>query len=228
MSDDSLFNRTAELSSNLKQLRAEERILSARLRAREGYEISADHGSVSDASTVDTIQQSADEFARLNELRAEILETTAELEPLFSEFAKSELTQLELRSATIPGRDLGAVCSAAVHALAVRYVESYRSLLSKNNNVAHLLAQFSSHLDTEDQLIGRSAATNRTVVTILRDATGARCRGVRVNNQEVRFIDVEMAMNEFQTRVLKAVEDWKEKRLMRVERRAELRKQLRD
>ncbi|AZL06211.1 hypothetical protein [Brevibacterium aurantiacum] len=228
MSDDALFIRTAELSSNLKHLRAEERILSARLRAREGYEVSVDQGTDSDASTVDASQQSADESERLNELRAEIWETAAELEPLFSEFAKSELTQLASRSATIPGRDLGAVCSAAVHALAVQFVESYGSLLSKNNNVAHLLAQFSSHLDPEDQLIGRSAATNRTDVKILRDATGARCRGVRVNYQEVRFIDVEMAMNEFQTRVLKAVEDWKEKRLMRVERRAELRRQLRD
>lgn len=228
MSDDSLFNRTAELSSNLKQLRAEERILSARLRAREGYEVSVDHGSDSDASTLDTSQQSADEAARLKELRAEIWETAAELESVFSEFAKSELTKLESLAEAILGRDLGAVCSAAVHALAARYVESYGSLLSKNNNVAHLLAQFSSHLDTEDQLIGRSAATNRTDVTILRDATGARCRGVRVNNQEVRFIDVEMAMNEFQTRVLKAVEDWKVKRLFRVARRAELRKQFRD
>lgn len=198
------------------------------MRAREGYERSVYHGSDSDASTKDTSQQSADESERLNELWAEIWETAAELEPLFSKFAKSELTQLASRSATIPGRDLGAVCSAAVHALAVQYVENYGSLLSKNNNVAHLLAQFSSHLDPEDQLIVRSAATNRTDVTILRDATGAGCRGVRVNNQEVRFIDVEMAINEFQTRVLKAVEDWKEKRLMRVEPRAELRKQLRD
>jgi hypothetical protein len=49
---------------------------------------------------------------------------------------------------------------------------------------------------------------------------------VSVNDQEFRFIDVDMAFDEFQATVLKAVEDWKQKRLVRVQRRAELRQQL--
>lgn len=163
---------------------------------------------------------------RLKELRIEIWATTVELESLFFELSKSEFARLESFVETTPGHDLGSVCSAAVHAVAARYVQDFGSLLSNNNNVAHLLVQFSSHLNPEDQSVRSRAVTNRPDVTILREEAGPRCRGIRVNNQEVRFIDVEMALDEFQSTVRKAVEDWKDKRLVRVARRAELRKQL--
>lgn len=226
MSDDTLFTQTAELSSKLKWLKAEKRMLSFGLRAYEGYETRAGHDSNNDASTLDESRQLADEVEQLNELRAEAWETEAELEPQITEFAKSEFARLESLSEAIPGRDLGAVCSAAVQAVITRYVRDFGSLLSKNNNVAHLLVRYSSHLDPDDQSGSQSAAMNRPDVMILRDEDGSRCRGVRVDNQEVRFINVAMAVDEFQSTVLKAVEDWKQKRLVRVERRAELRKQL--
>lgn len=66
MSDDSLFTRTAELSSRLKQLKAEERMLSGSLRAYEGYEKTAGHGPTNDASTLDESQQLVDKVERLN------------------------------------------------------------------------------------------------------------------------------------------------------------------
>lgn len=226
MNDDSLFIRTAELSSHLKQLEAEERMLSSQLHACEGCETTAGHSSDNDAATLGECQQSVDELEQLNELRADVWDTTVELESLFTELAKSEFAKVESLSEAIPGRDLGAVCSAAVQAVVARYVHDFGSLLSKNTNVGHLLLQFSSHLNPDDQSGRRDAVTNRPDVRILRDKDGSRCRGVRVNDQEVRFIDVEMAIDEFQSTVLKTVEDWKEKRLVRVERRAELRKLL--
>jgi len=183
MNDDSLFTRTAELSSNLKQLKDEERMLSAKLHAREGYEATADPSSDNEASSVDEGQQSGDEIARLKELRAEVWGTTVELESALSEFARSELTKLESLSAAIPGRDLGAVCSAAVQTVVARYVYDFGSLLSKNNNVAHLLLEFSSHLDPEGQTV-ESAVTNRPDVKVLQDEDGSRYRGLRVNEQE--------------------------------------------
>ena len=226
MIDDSLFVRTAELSSDLKQLKAEERMLSAKSRAREGCETTADHTSDNGVSPIVEVQKSVDELEQLDEVRAEIWETKVELESVFSEFAKSELTKLEALSAAIPGGDLGAVCSAAVRAVLARHVQDFGSLLSKNNNVAQLLLEFSSHLDPGDQSDSRKAKSGRPDVRVLRDDDGTRYRGVSVNDQEVRFIDVDMAFDEFQATVLKAVEYWKLKRLVRVERRAELRKQL--
>ena len=226
MIDDSLFVRTAELSSDLKQLKAEERMLSAILRSREGCETTADGSLDNDSSTASECQQSDDEFVRLNELRAEIWETTVELESVFAEFAKSELTNLNAQSKAIPGGNLGAVCSAAVQAVVARYIVDFGSLLSKNNNVAHLMVQFSAHLDPGDQGSGRNAKSSSPDVKILRDEDGPRHRGASVNDQEIRFIGVEQAIDEFESTVLKAVEDWKLKRLVRVERRAELRKQL--
>ncbi|WP_025780390.1 hypothetical protein [Brevibacterium sp. VCM10] len=185
MSDDSLFTRTAELSSNLKQLKAEERMLSAILRSREGCETTADGSLDNDSSTVSECQQSVDEFVRLNELRAEIWETAVELESVFAEFAKSELINLNAQSKAIPGVDLGAVCSAAVQAVVARYVQDSGSLLSKNNNVAHLLVQFSAHLDPGDQGSVRNAKSSSPDVKILRDGDGPRHRGASVNDQEI-------------------------------------------
>ena len=228
MKDDSLFTRTVELNSNLKQLKAEERMLSAKLRFHEKYEATADSSLDNGTSTASEGQHLVDGLEQLNELRAEIWETTVELESVFAEFAKSELTNLEALSKAIPGGDLGAVCSAAARAVVARYVQDLGSLLSKNNNVAHLLVRFSTHLDTGDQAGGRYVESDWTDAQVLLHEDGSRYRGVIINDQEVRFIDVEKAIDEFESTVVNAVEDWKQKRLVRVERRAELRKQLRE
>lgn len=203
-------------------------MLSAQLRNCEGYEATAGNTSDRYISNNDACQHSVDELEQLKELRADAWEATAELESLFLELAKSEFARIESIVAVVPGRDLGAVCSAAVHAAVARYVQGFGSLLSKNNNVAHLLLEFSSLLDPSDQSDTRKGKPNRPDVRVLRDEDGSRYRGVRVDNQEVRFIDIATAFDEFQTTVLKAVEDWKRKRLVRVQRRAELRKELRE
>lgn len=228
MTDDSLFFRIASLSNDLKQLKTEERMLAARLSGRDRYETTADHTPVTYASDTDPCQQSDGEFERLNELRIEIWEATVDLESLFFELAETEFARLASFLDVTPGGDLGAVCSAAVHAVFARYAQDFGLLINKNNNVAHLLVQFSSHLDLNDQIDAPRAAVNSTDATILRDETGTRCRGVRVKNQEVQFIDVEKAMDAFQTTVLAAVESWRKKRLDRMERRAELSEQLKD
>ena len=72
MIDDSLFDRTAELSSNLKQLKADERLLSAKLPANRGYETTCEDSLGYDASPIGESQQSVDELEQLKELRAEI------------------------------------------------------------------------------------------------------------------------------------------------------------
>lgn len=226
MNDHSLFSRTAELSNVLKQLKSEEGILSAKLRNCEGYETTASHSSDRFFSNMDESQQSVDELEQLKQLRSDVWEATIELESLLLELAKSEFARIEATMEEVPGRDLGAVCIAAVRAVVARYVQDLGSLLSKNNNVAHLLLEFSSHLNPSDQTNSRKAESNRLDIRILRDEDGARYRGVRVDDQEVRFIDIEPTYDEFQSTVLKAVEDWKQKRLVRVQRRAELRQQL--
>lgn len=228
MIDDSLFDRTAELSSDLKQLKADERLLSAKLPANRGYETTCEDGLGYDASPIGESQQSVDELEQLKELRAEIWETLVELESVFAEFAKSEIAQLDALSEAIPGGVIGAVCSAAVRAVVARYVQNFGSLLSKNNNVAHLLLEFSPCLDPGGQSDSGKAKSGRPDVRVLRDYDRTRYRGVSANDQEVRFIDVDMAFDEFQATVLKAVEGWKQKRLVQVQRRAEVRKQLRE
>lgn len=224
MTDDSLFFRTARLSKDLKQLKTEERMLAARLSGRDRYETTADQTPVTFVSNTDPCQQSDGELERLNELRIEIWEATVELESMFCELAEAEFAWLGSFLDVTPGGDLGAVCSAAVHAVVARYAQDLGLLINKNNNVAHLLVRFSSHLDLNDE----KDAVNGTDATILRDETGTRCRGVRVKNQEVQFIDVEKAMDAFQTTVLAAVESWRKKRLDRMERRVELSEQLKD
>lgn len=226
MSDNSLFFRTAELSNILKHLKSEERMLSDKLRNCEGYEATADCSSDHCISNTDASQHFVDELERLKELRADAWEATAELESLFHELAKSEFARIESLMDAVPGRDLGAACSAAVHAAVARYVQGFGSLLSKNNNVAYLLLEFSSLLDPSDQSDSRKGNSNRPDVSILGDEDGSRCRGVRVDEIEVRFIDIEMAFDEFQSTVLKAIENWRRSRLVRVERRAKLRKEL--
>lgn len=228
MSDDSLFFRTAELSNILKHLKLEESMRSAELRGCEGYETTASSSSDRYLSNNDDSQQPVDEVEQLNELRSDVWEATVELETLFLELAKSEFARIESIVEEVPGRDLGAVCLSAVKAMISRYAQNFGSLLSKNNNAAHLLLEFSSHLDPGDQSDSRDAVTSITDVRIPRAEDDPRYSGVSVNNQEVRFIDVEVAFDQFQTKVLKAVEDWKLKRLERVQRRAEVRKQLRD
>lgn len=228
MTDDSLFFRTASLSNDLKQLKTEERMLATRLSGRDRYETTAGPTPVTYASNADPCQQSDGEFERLNELRIEIWEATVELESLFLELAETEFARLASFLDVFPGRDLGAVCSAAVRAVVARCAQDFGLLINKNNNVAHLLVQFSSLLDLNVQTDARRAAVNSTDTTILRDETGIRCRGVRVKNHEVQFIDVEKAMDAFQTTVLAAVESWRKERLDRMERRAELSEQLKD
>ena len=110
--------------------------------------------------------------------------------------------------------------------MVARYVQNFGSLVSKNNNVAHLLLEFSPCLDPGGQSDSGKAKSGRPDVRVLRDYDRTRYCGVSVNDQEFRFIDVDMAFDEFQATVLKAVEDWKQKRLVRVQRRAELRQQL--
>lgn len=107
-------------------------------------------------------------------MRAEAWETEVELESQITEFAKSEFVRLESLSEAIPGRDLSAVCSAAVHAVITRYVQDYGALLNNNNNVAHLLLRYSSHLDPEGQSGRQNAATNSPDIRILRDEDGSR------------------------------------------------------
>lgn len=228
MTDDSLFIRTARLSKDLKQLKTEERMLAARLSGRDRYETTADQTPVTFVSNTAPCQQSDGELERLNELRIEVWEATVELEALFFELAETEFAWLASFLDVTPGGDIGAVCSAAVHAVVARYAQDFGLLINKNNNVAHLLVKFSSQLDLNDEKDARRAAVNGTDATILRDETGTRCRGVRVKNQEVQFIDVEKAMDAFQTTVLAAVESWRKKRLDRMERLGELSEQLKD
>lgn len=228
MNDDSLFFRTAELSNVLKRLKSEEGMLSAKLRDCEGYEATAGYSSDRYVSNKDANQQSVDELEQLKELRADVWEATDELESLFLELAKSEFARIESILDAVPGRDLGAVCLAAVQAVVARYVQDFGSLLSKENNAAHLLLEFSSHLGPDDQSGRRNTAASRPDIRVLREEDGFRYRGVKVNDQEVRLIDIELAFDEFHSTVLKAIEEWIQRRLVRVQCRAKLRQELRE
>lgn len=228
MTDDSLFFRTARLSNDLKQLNADERMLSARLRGHNRDETTTDNNPATHASSTAPCQQPDDELERLKELRIEIWETSVELESLFFELAETEFARLSSFLDSAPGRDLGAVCSATVHAIVARYAQNFGFLINKNNSVAHLLVQFSSQLDLNDQTDARRASAGSTDAAILRDEPGKRCRGIRVKNQEVRFVDVENAMDAFQSTLLAAVESWRRKRLDRVELQTKRSEQLKD
>lgn len=82
-----------------------------------------------------------------------------------------------------------------------------------NNNAADLLIHFSRHLGDDIASHEHPPSSGATRAKILSDEAKEQVFGVRINDQEVRFVDKEQGIEHFRNTVLGAVESWSSGRL---------------
>lgn len=223
MTEESVYDRAAGLRAYLKRLKAEERLLAAQMPALSQTDTDDVHGWGSECSGV---HAEAAGRERLIELRYLVWETGVELESVFLELAEAEVERLVPAAQSTPENDVGTTCSAAGAAIISRYAAAHGNLMNTTNNVAHLLAHYSTQLESADLPAATHPSSDSDYVTVLRDETQIGVYGVRVNDREVRFVDIDKGMENFRKTVVAAIEEWRTKRLARVERRVELREQM--
>lgn len=85
--------------------------------------------------------------------------------------------------------------------------------MNTNNNTAHLLDHYSSHLDGQKHLSEHSVGEFEPDMSMLRDDSGTRYYRVRVDGREVRFVDVANEMESSRATVGYAVNKWRSRRI---------------
>ena len=223
MNEEAVYDRAKRLRAYLKRLKTEESLLIAQLPALVQIDTDDVHTHGAECSGV---HAEADGRERLDELRYLVWETAVELESVLIELAEAEVERLVTVAVSTPGDDLGATCSAAGAAIISRYADSHGKLMNATNNVAHLLTHFSASLEINDPRGATDPSSDCDHVTVLRDEAQVGVYGVRVNDREVRFVDIDQGMENFRKSVIAAIEEWRTKRLVRMVRRTELRAQM--
>lgn len=206
---DKVFWKVVKQCNYLLELKSEIGLLTERLvakgRARSGSVVPE-----SDDVALENISETDPDMLQLVDFKRQEREVAGRLEKSFLELAELEIATF---SDSPSAEELLEQSTYTVRSVVKHSMDKWNAVLGWNNNVADLLVHSSKHPGDDIASEELQPSSRSTRVTILSDEANEQVFGVRINDQEVRFVDKKQGNEHFRNTVLSAVESWSTGRL---------------